>query len=102
LAHPPHLQFLHTLFQILDVSTTLAHLRVYPGSDLLILGLLPHLVRSIEQSPLALDLLVDRAESVIVTIHDGGGRRVSPRGGLCLCLVVVLGAGRRLRGCLLI
>lgn len=95
LAHPPHLQFLHTLFQILDVPTALAHLRVYPGSDLLILGLLPHLVRSIEQSPLALDLLVDRAESIIVAVHDGGGRRVSPRREVSLCLVVVLGAGRR-------
>ena len=95
LAHPPHLQFLHTLFQILDVPTALTHLRVYPGSDLLILGLLPHLVRSIEQSPLALNLLEDRAESIIVAVHDGGGRRVSPRREVSLCLVVVLGAGRR-------
>lgn len=89
LAHPPHLQFLHTLFQILDVPTALTHLRVYPGSDLLILGLLPHLVRSIEQSPLALNLLEDRAESIIVAVHDGGGRRVSPRREVSLCLVVV-------------
>jgi hypothetical protein len=79
LAHPPHLQFLHTLFQVLYISTALAHLRVYSGSDLLILGLLPHLVRSVEQRPLTLDLLVDRAECVIVAVHDGGGRRVSPR-----------------------
>jgi hypothetical protein len=86
LAHPPHLELLHTLFQVLDVPTTLTHLRVYPGSDLLILGLLPHLVRSIEQSSLALDLLVDRAECVIVVIHDGGDRRVYPRREVFFCV----------------
>jgi hypothetical protein len=95
LAHPPQLQFLHTLFQILDVPTALAHLGVYPGSDLLILGLLPHLIGSVEQSPLALDLLVDRGECVIVAVHDGGDRRVFPRREVSLCSVVVLGAGRR-------
>jgi len=87
LAHPPHLELLHTLFQVLYVPATLAHLRIYSGSDLLVLCLLPHLVRSVEQSPLALDLLVDRAECVIVVVHNGGDRRVSPRREVFVCFV---------------
>jgi hypothetical protein len=68
------LELLHALFQILDVPTSLAHLRVYPGSDLLILRLLTHLVRGIEESPFALDLLVDGGEGIVVVIHDGRWR----------------------------
>jgi hypothetical protein len=41
---------------------------------------LPHLVGGIEESPLALDLLVDGAEGIVVVIHDGYRRRVSAHG----------------------
>jgi len=89
------LELLHALFQILDVPTSLAHLRVYPGSDLLILRLLTHLVRGIEQSSFALDLLVDRAECVIVVVHNGGDRRVSPRREVFVFCLWYLGLDQR-------
>jgi hypothetical protein len=94
LSHPSHLELLHALFQVLYVPTSLAHLRVDPGSDLLVLRLLTHLVRGIEKSPFALDLLVDRGESIVVVIHDGRWRwndePVSPRHEIFVVLGMVV------------
>lgn len=95
LAQPAHLKLLHAFFQVLYVPAALAHLGVYPRPDLLILGLLPHLVRGIEKSPLALDLLEDRAEGVVVIVHGCGGGRATlhaaPRNrGLLMTLLLPL------------
>ena len=73
LAHPPHLQLLHALLEVLDVAAALPHLGIYPAPDRFILGLLPHLRGGIEQGALPLDLLIDRVDGIVVVIHGGAG-----------------------------
>jgi hypothetical protein len=79
LAHPPHLQLLHALLEVLDIPAALPHLGIYPAPDRLVLGLLAHLRCGIEQGALSLDLLVDRVDGIVVVIHGGGGWRESRR-----------------------
>lgn len=75
LAHPPHLQLLHAVLEVLDIPAALPHLGIYPAPDRFVLSLLAHLRGGIEQSALALDLLVDRVDGIVVVIHDCGEER---------------------------
>jgi hypothetical protein len=71
LAHLPHLQFLHLFLEILDVPSSLSYLCIELRLDHIIECLLAHGICRIDERLLALDLLVDGAERLIVVIHGG-------------------------------
>lgn len=75
LAHLPHLQLLHALFQVLYVPAALTDLRVYSSPHGFIVCLRPHLPSGIQECSLSFDLLVHRTEGIVVVIHDDGFRR---------------------------
>lgn len=71
MAESPHLQFAQLLLEELEIPPPFAHLGVELGADLLIVCLLAHGLRSIDQSLFALDLLGDVVDLVFV-VHGGG------------------------------
>ena len=67
-----HLQLAALLLEELDVPAAIAHLRVEPRSDGLVVGLRSHGIRGVHQSLFPLDLPVDVLDP-LVFVHLGGG-----------------------------
>ena len=92
-AHPPpQLELLQLLLKELEVSLALAHLGVELGADGVIVRLLSHQVGSLDQSLLALDLLVDIHHLVFVGHGGGVVTARSVRAGVWSTRGCVLGA----------
>ena len=70
-AESPHLQLAQLLLEELEIPPPFTHLGVELGADLLIVCLLAHGLRCIDQSLFALDLLGDVVDLVFV-VHGGG------------------------------
>ncbi len=73
LAHLAELVLAQLLLEELEVPPALAHLAVELGADGIVVSLLAHQVGRVDQSLLALDLLVD-VHQPLVLVHRGGSR----------------------------
>lgn len=71
LAQTAHLQLAEPLLEELEVAAPLAHLGVELGADGLIVGLLAHKIRGIDEGLFPLDLLRD-VQDLLVVVHGGG------------------------------
>ena len=71
LAHPPHLQLPHAIFQILDIFPPFPNLGVRALLHGRVVGLLSQCTSAIDKGLLPLDFLVDLADELVV-VHDCG------------------------------